>query len=146
MLFRSTFYPAMSQIKYGLVAGESYRAGARAYCDPNISAHRSWWTPFIFWTQPGSIIKVEGGTAINNLAIYPNQSRDIFNITFTSEMIQDLKVRILNVVGKELVNDDLEKFIGEYTKQINLKELAKGIYFLEIETNEGIINKKLMLQ
>ncbi|MBT4882150.1 MAG: hypothetical protein HON40_06335, partial [Flavobacteriales bacterium] len=50
--------PTMSQIKYGLVAGESYRAGARAYCDPNISAHRSWWTPFIFWTQPGSVIRL----------------------------------------------------------------------------------------
>ena len=35
---------------------------------------------------------------------------------------------------------------GEYTKQINLQENTKGIYFLEIETNQGIINKKLILQ
>ena len=35
---------------------------------------------------------------------------------------------------------------GEYTKQINLQENAKVIYFLEIETNQGIINKKLILQ
>ncbi|MBC8397730.1 MAG: T9SS type A sorting domain-containing protein [Flavobacteriales bacterium] len=32
------------------------------------------------------------------------------------------------------------------TKQINLENNAKGIYFLEIETDEGIINKKLILQ
>jgi len=38
------------------------------------------------------------------------------------------------------------QFIGEYTKQINLSDNAKGIYFLEIETNEGVINKKLILQ
>ena len=39
-----------------------------------------------------------------------------------------------------------DKFIGEYTKQIDLTNNAKGIYFLEIETNDGVINKKLMLQ
>ena len=59
---------------------------------------------------------------------------------------QDLKVRILNVVGEEFINDDLQQFIGEYTKQIDLSNNAKGIYFLEIETGNGVINKKLILQ
>jgi len=141
-----TFSPALSQIKFGLVAGESYRAGARAYCNANISSHRSWWTPFIFWTQPGIAIKLEGGAAINNLDIYPNPSRDIFNVSFTSEDKQDLKVRILNVIGEVIISEDLQQFIGEYTKQINLSDNAKGIYFLEIETNDGVVNKKLILQ
>ena len=141
-----TFAPTMSQIKYGLVAGESYRAGARAYCDPNISAHRSWWTPFIFWTQPGSIIKVEGGSTINNLAIYPNPSRDIFNVTFVAEDVQDLEVRVINVVGEVVYTEALEQFVGEYTKQIDLTDNSKGVYFLEITTDSGVVNKKLIIQ
>jgi len=52
----------------------------------------------------------------------------------------------LNLIGEELTSEDLQQFIGEYTKQINLEDNAKGIYFLEIETNEGVINKKLILQ
>jgi hypothetical protein len=52
----------------------------------------------------------------------------------------------MNVIGEEIVNENLEQFIGEYTKKINLTNNAKGIYFLEIETNDGIINKKLILQ
>ena len=68
------------------------------------------------------------------------------NVTFTSETIQDLKVRILNIVGEELINEDLQQFVGQYTKQIDLSNNAKGIYFLEIQTNDGIINKKLILQ
>jgi ATP-dependent exoDNAse (exonuclease V) beta subunit len=83
---------------------------------------------------------------INYLMVYPNPSRDIFNVTFTSEDAQDLKVRILNVIGEELISDELEQFIGEYTKQIDLTNNAKGIYFLEIETDDGVINKKLILQ
>ncbi|MEC9209004.1 MAG: T9SS type A sorting domain-containing protein, partial [Bacteroidota bacterium] len=141
------YYPTLSVVKFGLVAGESYRASARAYCHPTISRYRSWWSPFIFWTQPGTLIRIESeNSSIDNLSIYPNPSRDIFNITFTTEEKQNLKVRILNVIGEQLISEDLQQFIGEYTKQIDLSNKAKGIYFLEIETDNGVINKKLILQ
>jgi hypothetical protein len=139
-------YGSFTKNKNGLVPGESYRAKSRTWCDPNGGAYKApSWTSFIYWTQPTSI-RLEGGSAINNLTIYPNPSRDVFNVSFTSDTKQNLKVRILNVMGEELINENLEQFIGEYTKQINLIENAKGIYFLEIETNDGIINKKLILQ
>ena len=70
----------------------------------------------------------------------------MFNITFSSDKIQDLGIRILNLVGAEVYREDKQQFIGEYTKQINLNKYGKGVYFLEIETNTGIINKKLILQ
>jgi len=63
-----------------------------------------------------------------------------------SEYQQNLKVRILNVIGEVIASEDLQQFIGEYTKQIDLTNNAKGIYFLEIETDNGVINKKLILQ
>ena len=84
---------------------------------------------------------------IKDLFVYPNPSNDIFNITFTTETIQkELKVSVLNVIGEAVITESLEQFFGKYTKQINLNEDAKGIYFLEIKTNKGIINKKLILQ
>ena len=70
----------------------------------------------------------------------------MFNISFNSEDIQDLSIRILNVVGAQVYKETKEQFIGEYTKQISLDDYGKGIYFLEIETNSGIVNKKLILQ
>ena len=83
-------YGTYTKDKNGLVPGETYRAQARAFCDPNGGAWKSvTWTPLVYWTQP--VVRVEGGTAIANLAIYPNPSRDVFNISFTSETIQDLK-------------------------------------------------------
>ena len=93
-----------------------------------------------------SAIRLEGGTAINNLEVYPNPSRDIFNVSFTSEDAQDLEVRIINVVGEVVYTENLEQFIGEYTKQVNLATYTKGVYFLEITTNNGVVNKKLILQ
>ena len=83
---------------------------------------------------------------IDNIQIYPNPSRDIFNITFTSNEKQDLEIRIINVIGERVFIESKQQFVGEYTKQINLAEYPKAIYFLEIETNNGVINKKLILQ
>ena len=83
---------------------------------------------------------------IADLSIYPNPSEDLFNIEFSSLITQDLQIRIVNIIGEVVIRDNLQQFIGEYTKQIDLTNNAKGIYFLEIETHNGIINKKLILQ
>ena len=139
------YYPTLFVNKFGLQSGETYRAQGRTFCHPSITAYRSpTWTAPVFWTQPGTI-RLEGGTSINNLDIYPNPSRDVFNISFNSETLQDLSIRILNVVGAQVYKETKEQFIGEYTKQISLDDYGKGIYFLEIETNDGVINKKLIL-
>ncbi|MFQ3333116.1 MAG: hypothetical protein ACI8ZH_001014, partial [Flavobacteriales bacterium] len=55
-------------------------------------------------------------------------------------------VRIMNIIGEELINEELQQFVGEYTKAIDLVTYTKGVYFLEITTNDGVINKKLILQ
>ena len=139
-------YGTNTKNKNGLVPGESYRAKSRTWCDPNGGAYKApLWTSFIYWTQP-SAIRVEGGRTINNLDVYPNPSRDIFNVTFTSEDVQNLEVRIINVIGEVVYTENLNEFVGEYTKQVDLATYTKGVYFLEITTGNGVVNKKLILQ
>jgi hypothetical protein len=141
------YWPTFHVNKFGLQSGESYRAQGRTFCDANITSYRSWWTSPIFWTQPGSLpIRGEGGTTIDNLDVYPNPSRDIFNVTFVAEDVQDLEVRVINVVGEVVYTEALEQFVGEYTKQIDLTDNSKGVYFLEITTDSGVVNKKLIIQ
>ncbi len=38
------------------------------------------------------------------ISIYPNPSRDIFNITFTTKQKQNLKLKIINTIGEEVYN------------------------------------------
>ena len=80
-----------------------------------------------------------------DISIFPNPSTCIFNLSFTSKSTQDLRMRIFNAIGEELLIDYLDEFTAKDTKQINLKGYDKGIYFLEIKNNNKIINKKLML-
>ena len=139
-------FPALSVNKWGVVPGETYRGQARTWCNPNAGLYRSAsWTPLVFWTQP-TTIRLEENSTILDLSIYPNPSRDIFNVSFTSVDKQDLEVRVINVVGEVVYTENLEQFVGEYTKAIDLATYTKGVYFLEITTNNGVVNKKLILQ
>ena len=42
--------------------------------------------------------------------------------------------------------DDKSSFIGEYTKAIELKRYAKGVYILQIVTADRILNERIIVQ
>jgi type IX secretion system PorP/SprF family membrane protein len=86
------------------------------------------------------------GVSDTEFNIFPNPSNDLFNISFVSNRKQDLRLRVLNALAEEILLIELERFIGDYAKEIDLSYNATGIYFLEIETSDGVINKKLILQ
>ena len=139
-------YGILTKDKNGLTPGQAYKGWARTWCDPAGGPYRAdVWNGPVLWSQPTSI-RLEGGTTIAGLVISPNPSRDVFNISFVSEQKQNLRVRVLNVIGEEIISEDLQEFVGEYVKSISLNKYKRGIYFLEIETDNGIINKKLILQ
>ena len=83
---------------------------------------------------------------IRESVIYPNSSRGLFNISFESLSSQDFEISLSNIIGKEIFLDRFKNFSGKYIQKIDLSTNAKGIYFLEIEMDDGIINKKLILQ
>ena len=83
---------------------------------------------------------------IDKLNIYPNPSNDIFYIKFKSTINQNIILRIINIIGEEIYTEFLNNYDGEYSKNINLSNKSKGVYYLEITTPNGIINKKLILQ
>ncbi|MDC3230546.1 T9SS type A sorting domain-containing protein, partial [Bacteroidota bacterium] len=139
-------YGTYTKNKNGLVPGTTYRAKSRTWCDPNGGAYKApSWTSFIYFTMPGSV-RLEQSTIINDLDIYPNPSRDVFNISFKTANKQDITLRIRNIVGEEIYKEELNQFDGTYTKEISLENYPKAVYFLEINTTEGTANKKLILQ
>ena len=140
-------YPTFYKNIFTFTPGETYRVQGNSFCSATMTSYKGNLTTPVIWTQPVGSSRIDSeGRAINNLDVYPNPSRDVFNVAFTSEDVQDLEVRVLNIVGEVVYTENLEQFVGEYTKSVDLNTNAKGIYFLEIETNNGVINKKLILQ
>ena len=46
------------------------------------------------------------------------------------------------MIGEEIFTEELTEFVGQYTKVIDMNTQPKGVYFLEITTSTGGINKK----
>ena len=126
----------------GFTPGVAYEWQVRTFCGVTSTWKSPWESGPDFTLGSGAMVNVP----FSNLEVYPNPSRDKFNISFSSDEIQSVRVKITNMVGEEVYSESLPQFIGEYTKQVDLSEYAKGVYFLRILSDKGGINKKLILQ
>ncbi|MGQ0828243.1 MAG: SBBP repeat-containing protein [Bacteroidota bacterium] len=85
-----------------------------------------------------------GGSA--SLAIYPNPATNDVTLEFDLVKVSNVKINLVNIAGQLVFTDDMNQFSGTYKKQINLQEHAKGIYYLQIITDERVINAKVVKQ
>ena len=131
-----------SKSKYGLTAGE-YSWRIRGACGTNGTSWATIFSQPVTYTLGGARLE---NSSVANLDVYPNPSRDIFNVSFTSEEAQTMTVKVVNMIGEEIFTEELTEFVGQYTKVIDMNTQPKGVYFLEITTSTGGINKKIVLQ
>ena len=97
-------------------------------------------------------IIVESCTGINEnlfsqeVTLFPNPSSGIFNIAIDNTNFNELRISIVDIQGKEVFNE-LDKDISSgYNKQIDVKNLAKGIYYINISTDTNVSLQKLIIQ
>tara|TARA_R110001592_G_scaffold95159_1_gene274431 strand:+ start:4227 stop:6608 length:2382 start_codon:yes stop_codon:yes gene_type:complete len=88
-------------------------------------------------TSDCSNVTIVGIQKFNNIRmnISPNPTRDLLKIT-TADKIE--QVTIYNI------NGSLVKTIQQNNNTINVSELSKGMYFLMVKTNNGIIQAKFV--
>ena len=92
---------------------------------------------------PSTITEIQ---TINDLKIYPNPSNDIFNINFNSMKKQNFDISIYNILGERIFNEYHSNLIGEFKCSFNLYNFDRSVYFLEISSEQTMINKKLILK
>lgn len=82
----------------------------------------------------------------NELIIFPNPANSSLTISFSSSQKQTVELRIYNTLGKQIYVEKEEITAGKFEKEINVEKLSDGIYFLQLKTKEGLMNKKIMVQ
>ncbi len=78
---------------------------------------------------------------VNDFVIYPNPTKAYLQIKTNNLQINSYK--IYNIYGESINNSHLLKNAKEICK-INVTNLQKGIYFIKLQTNKGIIVKKFI--
>ncbi len=84
-----------------------------------------------------------GLTSIN---LFPNPTRENFNLSFEVTELQDIDIYVLNAMGQVMHTTSLKGFNGTYSENISLAGEAKGVYMVQIATKDGVLNRRVSLQ
>ena len=99
-----------------------------------------------FDLSPVITVSVEDILAESNtdFIVYPNPSSDYVNIFVNSVYAKTMKISIVNILGQELMNENITDFKDNFQKQISLKTFADGIYVINILVDENLYSKKII--
>jgi len=74
--------------------------------------------------------------------IYPNPSRDIFNIKRTTTIGENMNIKVYDVTGKLIRS---KSNVTDTNYELNMSNISKGLYFLEVSIDNKRLVKKLIL-
>jgi hypothetical protein len=83
---------------------------------------------------------------MNNMSMNPNPSNGKFDLNFNLKNKGDAEITVFDMQGKQVYNEKLAGFQGEYKKSIDLSNNQKGIYFVKILQDKHTQVKKVVIE
>ncbi len=90
-------------------------------------------------------ISVEESALGRSLNVFPNPNDGNFNVSFTLDANEKVELRVLSAAGQIVLVESLGS-VDRYDGSIDLSAKAKGMYILQIETSQGVINRRVTIQ
>lgn len=88
-------------------------------------------------------------TISNKLAlinVFPNPTKDFVNFEIISPTIKPVNIRVVNLLGGMVHENNFNLKAGLNTLQMNLTDLIPGIYFYQISDGTNIVTRKLIIE
>lgn len=79
-------------------------------------------------------------------SVQPNPAANKSELTFSAQINDQALVVITDVLGREITRNALScNYSGDYTHQLNLEGLKDGVYFVNLNLNGNVFQKKLVV-
>lgn len=86
------------------------------------------------FTADNTVLSTESNTKLNDaLTVYPNPTNDYLNISLNNISVKN--VQLINITGKVI-------YKSNNAQPINVRNYAKGLYLLKVESSEGNLSTK----
>lgn len=132
--------------------------GSSSYTLPGLTANGASCNVFIYfsanptcfysaaYTAPAACMatSVDENIFLSNLTLAPNPSSGSINLSFNQSQIQTTSIEIVDVLGRTVYTENLQKFTGSYSKKLDLTGFNKGIYFVRITSENGSETHKII--
>lgn len=91
-------------------------------------------------------VSVEDLSATYQLNLYPNPATDHATLYFNTDTKQDVQISVITLDGKHVFTQLLNQVAGATQHSICTEGWNKGLYLVRIQTNDGLMTKKLIVQ
>ena len=97
-----------------------------------------------------NIVVLEFGVGVNEvlldrqLAVYPNPNTGQFTVELDLEEPSDLQIELNNVLGQRVYQNRLQKQ-SYWRKEFDMTSYSKGIYMLNIATESGVLQRRIII-
>ncbi len=81
---------------------------------------------------------------ISNFQLFPNPNNGQFTMILDGESIKDLSVNIYNILGQVVHKETVDFNAGHLNKAFDISQLASGTYFIQLNSKEGTLTRKLV--
>jgi hypothetical protein len=87
------------------------------------------------------------GDNVNNvgLQVYPNPTQGLMTITIDANNFDQAQIRIIDIVGKIVYEQENLNINGSYKATVDLSALPQGVYFVTVLGGDKNISKKVFL-
>lgn len=76
----------------------------------------------------------------SSMRIYPNPVKDVLNLTYSGESLDEMKIDVVDLSGKIIVSQIVRQVNGGQTVGINLSILKKGVYMCRVSSGGKLLN------
>jgi hypothetical protein len=87
---------------------------------------------------------IEENKFLNNFSVYPIPTNGDLDVTFDYSGLNALAVKLFNLLGQNQYNETINELTGKYHNIINMSQMANGIYLLQIRSDKGSVNIKIV--
>jgi hypothetical protein len=94
----------------------------------------------ITWTPSGGDANASIG-----LSTFPNPSAGVFQLQFFMSTAANTGITLTNMVGQRVYEADYPGFSGLFSQQVNVANLASGVYTLQIIHGDNTYHKELLV-
>jgi hypothetical protein len=95
-----------------------------------------------------NVTVLTGIEQINNsnfFTVYPNPNNGIFNVSFSIASKATYNLEIKNTLGQLVYHETLIDFNGQYSKQMDVSQLGKGLYLISLTNPNNQTIKKIIV-
>ncbi|MCT4623564.1 MAG: right-handed parallel beta-helix repeat-containing protein, partial [Schleiferiaceae bacterium] len=91
-------------------------------------------------------ISIEESLLNTSLNVYPNPNAGEFRIDFDVEGLRNVEISISDITGRTIYANNLGKVSGAQRQEINISNYAKGMYIVQVKTDDVTVSRKVTVQ